>query len=381
MSGRAEDLPRKVMQICLSRSWGGLEMCPGRIAEGLHRHGWEVHGLALTGTRVADSFDAVGASTLVFRSPGRALGSVLRILRYLKRHDIRVLHAHKSSDMRVAALLVSLWPELRLFFTDHMGVKKPKKDLYHRWAYSKARRVFSISRATYEWNRRALPVQPGQLAQLYDGIDLAPYAVGLTQEQRRDIRHGLGLDGDAIAIALPGRVSASKGHRIWVDALERLQGMTELPPWQAVIIGQASGSDAEPGGFLDQLKAHIGRAGLGDRVNFAGFRSDLPDCLQAVEIACIPSSNEAFGLSAIESMAAGCAVIGSASGAIPELIDVDRGRIADPQDPDAWAVALAELIGDAGLRQRLGLQASDWVRHRFGLDQHVRSLIDYYTRG
>lgn len=381
MSGGAEVPPRRTMQICLSDSWGGLEMAPGRVAAALRRHDWEVHGLALAGTHVADSFQAAGAETLVFRSRGRALTSVFRILRYLKRNDIRILHAHKSSDMRIAALLSSLSPDLRLFFTDHMGVKKPKKDPYHRWAYAKACRVFSISRATYEWNRQALPVRPDQLTQLYYGIDLAPYDGGLAPGRRRAIRQSLGLDDSVVAIALPGRVSASKGHRIWVDALDRLQGMEALPPWRGVVIGQASGSDAEPGGFLEQLKTRVRRAGLTDRVSFAGFRSDLPHCLQAVEIACIPSAKEAFGLSVIESMAAGCAVVGSSSGAIPELVDVDRGRTADPHDPDAWALALAELVGDAGLRQRLGMQASAWVRPRFGIDQHVRSLIDYYTGG
>jgi len=364
--------------MCLSESWGGLEMYPGRVTESLQRHEWEVHGLALADTRVADSFRAAGAPTLVFRSRGRALASVFRILRYLKRHDIRVLHAHKSSDMRVGALLVMLWPELRLFFTDHMGVKKPKKDLYHRWAYSKACRVFSISQAAFEWNREALPVAEDQIIQLYYGIDLSAYDQALSDRRVVEIRRSLGLPGGVIVIGLPGRVSRSKGHEVWLEALRRLNETPGLAPWRGVVIGEASGADAQPGGFAEQLMQQVDKAGLNDRVVFAGFRDDLPACLKAINISCIPSFKEAFGLSVIESMAAGCAVIGSGSGAIPELIGEDRGRIADPWDPAEWANAMAELLSDAEVRKRLGKAASEWASSRFDLGEHIRILTGYY---
>lgn len=370
--------PARVMQICLSDSWGGLEMYPGRIAPELERQGWEVHGIALAGTPVEAAFRSAGIEPLTFRSPTTALLVAGQVLRYLKRHDIRVLHAHKSGDMRLAALLVSLWPALRLFYTEHMGVKKPKKDLYHRWAYAKARRVFSISAASYAWNRAALPVSEAQLQQLYCGIDLAVFAEALGAERRRQVRRALGLSDAVFVIALPGRVSQSKGHEIWLEGLRRLHEIPGLPAWCGVVLGEASGPDAQPGGFAEQFREQVKKAGLVDRVVFAGFRNDLPDCLKSVDIACIPSVNEAFGLAVIEAMAAGCAVIGSDSGAIPELIGEDRGRTASPQDPADWARAMQELLGDAELRAQLGSTASAWVRHRFDLSEHIEKLTDYY---
>ena len=379
MTSSAEaPLAARVMQICLSDSWGGLEMYPGRIAPELERQGWAVHGLALAGTPVEAAFRSAGIEPLTCRSSTTALLAAGRVLRYLKRHDIRVLHAHKSGDMRLAALLVSLWPALRLFYTEHMGVKKPKKDLYHRWAYAKARRVFSISAASYAWNRAALPVSDAQLRKLYCGVDLSGFTEALDTERRREIRGGLGLSDEVLAIALPGRVSRSKGHEIWLEGLRRLAQMPGLPAWRGVVIGEASGRDAQPGGFADQLRAQVENAGMAERVVFAGFRDDLPDCLKAVDIACIPSFNEALGLAVVEAMAAGCAVIGSNSGAIPELIGEDRGRTVRPDDPADWADAMAQLLADAQGRARLGRTAAAWVRHRFELGEHVRVLTGYY---
>ena len=354
-------------------------MYPGRVTPELQRQGWTVHGLALAGTRVADAFRSVGVEPLTVNTRISAVLQVPRILRYLDQYDIRVIHAHKSSDMQVAALLAQYRRDLRVFFTDHMGVKKPKKDLYHRWAYAKARRVFSISQATYEWNRASLPVPAERLVQLYYGIDLDAYREPLSEAERRELRRSLGVDEQAVVIALPGRINRSKGHAMWLDAIRQLAERAELPYWQGVVVGEASGEDARPGGFADQLRATVAQQGLEGRVVFAGFRQDMAKCLQAVDIACIPSVKEAFGLSVIESMAAKCAVVGSASGAIPELIDRDRGRIADPADSSAWAAVLAELVADAGLRGHLSASAADWVNARFTLAGHVERLVGHYT--
>jgi glycosyltransferase involved in cell wall biosynthesis len=145
-----------------------------------------------------------------------------------------------------------------------------------------------------------------------------------------------------------------------------------------VVIGEASGADAQPGGFAEQLIQKVDKTGLNDRVVFAGFRDDLPACLKAIDISCIPSTKEAFGLSVIESMAAGCAVIGSGSGAIPELVGEDRGLVADPRDSAEWANAMAELLSDAELRKRLSKAASEWASSRFDLGEHIRMLTGYY---
>ncbi len=372
-------MSRKVMHICLSNGWGGLEMYSSRIIPELRRQGWEAHGLALAGSRVAASLVEAGVTPLTVASRGQALLGVGRLLGYLKAHDIRILHCHKSSDLRLGALLVTLRPSLRLFFTDHMGGRRAKKDPYHRWAYGKVTRVFSISEATLQRNLAALPLPAGRIRRLYLGIDPAPYVPRSHDAERQALRDSLDIPPGAVAIGLAGRLTPGKGQGVWIEALARLSERHPALPWQGVLIGGLTAGEGSSEAFVAELRERVAKLGLEERVTFAGFRSDLPRLFEALDIVCVPSRNEAFGLTVIEAMAAGRAVIGADSGAIPELIDDGTGRLAAPDDPLAWSDAMAELAGDDTMRKRLGEAARMKVSAHFTLRAHVQGLLEAYA--
>ncbi|MCL7941426.1 glycosyltransferase family 4 protein [Halomonas sp. ATCH28] len=371
-------MSRKVMHICLSNGWGGLEMYPSRIIPELRRQGWEAHGLALAGSRVAASLVEADITPLTVASRGKALLKVGRLLKYLKAHDIRILHCHKSSDLRLGALLVTLRPSLRLFFTDHMGVTRPKKDPYHRWAYGKVTLVFSISETTRQRNLAAFPLPPGRIRRLYLGIDPAPYAPRLTETKRQALRDSLGVPPGAVVIGLAGRLTPGKGQGLWIEALAGLAERHPALAWHGVLIGGLTAAEGSSEAFVAELHERVAELGLAERVTFAGFRADLPRLFEALDIVCVPSRNEAFGLTVIEAMAAGKAVVGANSGAIPELIDEGTGRLAAPDDPLAWRDAMGELAGDATLRQCLGEGAREKVSAHFTLNAHVQGLERAY---
>lgn len=371
-------MSHKVMHICLSEGWGGLEMYPARIIPELERQGWQAHGLALAGSRVAASFEEAGIVPLTVSSRGGALLATPRILRYLKHHDIRVVHCHKSSDLRLAALLASLRPSLRLVFTEHMGVTRPKKGLYHRWAYGKLSRLLSISEATRARNLKAFALPPERIRRLYLGIDTAPYRPRLMEQERDSLRAELGIPEGALAIGLPGRLTPGKGQELWLEALAELARLAPQLTFQGVLIGGLKASEGSDEAYVARLRSRIAELALGERVTLTGFRRDLPRLMEALDVVCVPSVNEAFGLTVIEAMAAGKAVIGADSGAIPELLPPECGRLAPPDSPLAWAEALAELAEDTGLRRALGQAAAERVAREFEISGHIAALTAIY---
>ncbi|MCK2043344.1 glycosyltransferase family 4 protein [Chromohalobacter sp. TMW 2.2308] len=372
-------LQHKVLHICLSRGWGGLEMYPARIIPELARQGWRAYVLTLEGTRLAKTLAGCDATEMrSVRSPLRAFWQLPVLVRWLRRRGIGVVHCHKSSDLRLGALLKCLCPELRLVFTDHMGVTRPKHDPYHRWVYRHVDRVLSISEATLTRNRQAFPLPASRITLLYLGIDTADFVPQLDTDARCALRDTLGIPREAVAMALPGRLTPGKGQQLLLDAFIRLRDAGDTQS-HLVLIG---GLEADEGGnptFIASLQQQVREQGLEERVTFTGFRRDLPRLFEVMDIVCVPSRNEAFGLTVIEAMAAGKAVVGADSGAIPELIGCEGGRLADPQDPAAWAATLGELRDAPALRERLGANACRFVNARFTLARHVSGLCDIYA--
>jgi len=372
-------LQHKVLHICLSRGWGGLEMYPARIIPELARQGWHAYALALEGTRVAHTLAESGALEVrSVRSPTRALWQLPMLVRWLRRRGIRVVHCHKSSDLRLGALLKCLCPELRLIFTDHMGATRSKHDPYHRWVYRHVDRVLSISEATLLRNRQAFPLPASRITRLYLGIDTAEFVPQLDATERQALRDALGIPREVVAMALPGRLTPGKGQQVLLDAFTRLCDAGDTQS-HLVLIG---GLEADEGGnptFIASLRQQVSERGLDTRVTFTGFRRDLARLFEVVDIVCVPSRNEAFGLTVIEAMAASKAVVGADSGAIPELVGTENGRLADPQDPSDWAVRLGELRDAPVLRERLGANACRFVNARFTLTRHVTGLCEIYA--
>jgi glycosyltransferase involved in cell wall biosynthesis len=121
-------------------------------------------------------------------------------------------------------------------------------------------------------------------------------------------------------------------------------------------------------GWGDGLPAHVSRLGLDDAVSFLGPVPDgeLPALYAGAEAFVFPSLWEGFGLPVLEAMAAGAPVVASRRGALPEVAG-DAAVLTEPE-PAPLAEALARVLGDAGLRERLraaGLErarAFSWQR-------------------
>ena len=120
--------------------------------------------------------------------------------------------------------------------------------------------------------------------------------------------------------------------------------------------------------------------GVGDRLRLLGFREDVEALLGAADLVAVPSTApDPLPGAALESAAAGCAVIASAHGGLPEIIrDGETGRLVAPGDPVALSRAAAELLDRPEERERLGAAAGADVRRRFSRDRLLDSIHDLY---
>jgi glycosyltransferase involved in cell wall biosynthesis len=189
-----------------------------------------------------------------------------------------------------------------------------------------------------------------QVSVLHDGLatDVAP-------AQRGAARAALGLPADAFVVAVLGRISGWKGQDVLVRALGQ-PALAGHPEVVALVAGEPWRGEERHGRALHETAARLGVAA---RVHHVGFRDDVATVYGAADVVAVPSKQpDPFPNAALEALAAGCCVVASAHGGLPELVrDGETGVLVAPGDPVALAAALAGLRGAPERRAALGAAA------------------------
>jgi glycosyltransferase involved in cell wall biosynthesis len=138
--------------------------------------------------------------------------------------------------------------------------------------------------------------------------------------------------------------------------------------------------DVWPGQERWEKELRAAGEGAGDRLRLLGFRDDLATIYGAADVVVVPSTQpDPLPNSALEAAAAGCCVVASATGGLPEIIrDGETGVLVPPDDPAALARALAALADDPERRKALGAAAAEDVRSRFAPDLLAPRVMAIY---
>ena len=174
-------------------------------------------------------------------------------------------------------------------------------------------------------------------------------------------------------IVAVGNLRVEKGHAVLLRALVSVK--REVPDVRVVLVG-----DGPLRGDLERLTQVLE---LEDSVEFTGAVDDVWPELAAADVFAMPSLSEPLGIAAMEAMAAGVPVVGSDVGGIPEVVRPDTGYLVPPDDPDALATRLIELLRDKEKRTEMGAvartTAEGYTMTRM-LDAYVR-LYEQQTAG
>ncbi len=150
-----------------------------------------------------------------------------------------------------------------------------------------------------------------------------------------------------------------------------------FPAARALIIGGVHRAGAA---YLAQMDRRIRELRLGTHVIHTGFRTDVADLVNALDVVVHTSVRpEPFGRVILEAMLLGKPVVATDAGGVPELIeDGTTGFLTPPGDAAALGECLARLLGDAALRARLGAAARRAAHEQFSLDRHVAGFSQLY---
>ena len=293
---------------------------------------------------------------------GIARMGVADVMKLWRRRTPLIWHARRNNEMIVGVLLRSLgWP-LKLVFT---SAAQRHHTWITRWLIRRMDAVIATSDVSASFLKRAATVIP-------HGVDTDRYA---PPADRATAFAEAKLPG-RYAVGCFGRVRAQKGTDVFVEAMCRL--LPRYPDFTAVIVGAVA---VEQTAFANDLKKRIEAVGLQSRIVVTGELpiEEVQRWYQRLTIYAFTSRNEGFGLTLIEAMAAGAALVASRAGAA-ELVVEDgvTGVLTPPGDAEALAAALEPLMRDPVSCAVMGARGREHVLAQFSLDAEANRIAEVY---
>ena len=349
------------------RGWHGGEAQAELLAVGLRQRGWRCVMLAQRDGALAERMAAAGFEVVTFSGGGRGPGGLWNMRQALRRVRPEVLYyndSHAITGAGIASLGLRYGdrPNFRPsengtvpFASPHVRPPRPlriaarrvdfavRSPRSYRWFCD---RVICVSNAVAEVCR-AGGLTGEMLRVVHDGVE--PGRVRSGDRQRG--RQSLGLGEDRPLLLTVATLTDHKGHRFLLDAMPAV--LREMPNVTLALAGD--------GELLDPLRQQAQRLGVLPHVRFLGYRSDVPDLMQAADVFVLPSHMEGLCTALIDAMLAPRTIVTTTAGGIPDLLGDDAGHqplawTVPPRDPPALARsilgALAAPDASAAMRER-----------------------------
>jgi glycosyltransferase involved in cell wall biosynthesis len=282
------------------------------------------------------------------------LRSLVRLFSLLKALQPKVVHAHTIPTALMAKLLQPLLG-YSLVASAHNGPR------LKNFLLCVGDRVICVSAAVAEGMKR-LHISESKLRVVKNGP--------LGSPRRAEVSASL----SEVAISKPAIVTLAglHSHKGVADLIEAFAiARKSIPDLSLYILGEGPERS-----FLQTLAA---RLNCDDRIHFEGFINDPRPYLAHADVFVAPSRREAFGLALAEAREAGCAVIGTNVGGIPEVLEGGRsGILVAPRDPAGISQVLVHLFTNQELLQCWRKRAAAnllWLR----IDRVSRETMEIYS--
>lgn len=357
-SGHSRGL--NILHIDPERNWGGGEAQVFGLLSYLAQKGHRNDLLTHPHGRLFQQSQGLNIRTfpLIVRND-LDLRPVPHLRRLIRHGDYDVVHLHTKRAHALALWLPHKSPRPKYVVTRRMDYPE-SNNWYTRCLYNrKVDGVVAISQRIYELLIEA-GVKGDGIRLIHSGVDPRPFEAAA---------QGVGPRSERIVVGTVAVLEERKGHRWLLEAARRLKEQGY----------QISYRLAGEGSLKKSLEATAQQLGLQEDVQFLGFVSDVPGFLAGVDFVVLPSLFEGLGVSVLEAMAAGKAVIASRAGGLPELvIDATTGFLVEPRDVAGLADAIGKLAHNRNLIRSMGQKARARLEKNFTMEQMAQKNEDYY---
>ncbi|HAZ09626.1 MAG TPA: hypothetical protein DCY56_00760 [Candidatus Omnitrophica bacterium] len=242
-----------------------------------------------------------------------------------------------------------------------------KSRLINKLIMHRLDKIVVVSKARMDSLIKEYNLMPEKLILIRNSVDMNRFTD--FKEYKNGLRQEIGISEDEKVIGMVGRLVYEKAYDIFLTSAHKISKL--IPNSKFLIIGDGRERPA--------LEALTLRLGIKKQVIFLGERQDIPQLISLFDVAVLSSRIESFPVALLEYMAASRPIIATNVGGNTEIIlNGETGCIVPPEDAEAIAKAVIELLNNRKKAEEMGKAAKKIVEDRFSLKDMIDKMEKFF---
>lgn len=356
-----------ILQISSASSFGGGERYVADLTNALVARGHDVYVAVRPGSPLPPKLQLSPEKILTLPLRNALDVQTARELeKFVRRKAIDVVHAHMARDYSLASYAARRNRQTKFIATRHVLFKLNR---LHRHTLARAACVIAVSQAVARELRASDVVRNDQIAVIHNGVDVDRIQKTCGSLHSEPFLRSIGVPVHGPLVGSIGELRPLKRHDDFIRAAALVH--KAFPETQFVLAGV--------GEIREQLEKLVTEVGLTDHFHFPGWLDDADKLFCAMDVFVSASETESFGLAIVEAMAAGTAVVATATEGAKEVIDDQQtGLLVPIGDITRMAQSVIDLLSDPEKRQRLATQSAQSAAKNFSLSRMVNEIERIY---
>jgi glycosyltransferase involved in cell wall biosynthesis len=294
------------------------------------------------------------------------INNIFRTIKIIKKEKIDLIHTFFFWDSLIGLIAgkISKIPVIINKEDDGFALSPLERFIY-RLINRQFLQIIAVSNHVGTKRSKDENISADKIKIIHNGIDLKEFS----KNKNKKLKKEFDIKDNETVVGNVANFNKIKGQEYLIKAIPKIT--SNFPDTKFLFIGD--------GKLLKKNKELARKLNVNEKIIFTGYKRDVPEIIQTIDIFVLPSLTEGLSISILEAMASSKPVIATNVGGNPELvINKKTGILVPPKDPEALANAMIELIKNKKLREEMGREGRKRVEKEFTIEKTAKKYIKEY---
>lgn len=304
------------------------------------------------------------------KGDGYKLRILLSLIKYLRNNNIKIVHTNNPSPHFWGGLAATFAGIKSRIHTKHGRnfVTVKRKVMINRFSALFSKKIISVSKDSAMLTKKIERVPQKKIKVILNGVDTTVF---VNSGKNESLLESFGIEKGKFVIGSISRFSVDKDYETLIKAFNEIQRSNSNV--HLLLVGDGE-TKAEMVKLAESLK-------LMDKITFSGFRTDILDLLNSMDVFVLSTHTEGISIALLEAMSTERPVVATNVGGNGEIVqDNDNGFLVEENDVNGLAQAISKIVDDKEIRTRLAHSARETVEKKFSLRNTVAQYEEIYSK-